>query len=420
MRLLSPTHFLVALVVAAALLGGADGCSSDPNVTSAKLYIQQEDYTAALTSLETALAENPDNAEALALKGRVLHLQAKNIANPMDRHPLVEQMMAALNRADALGPGDAEVAVIRHSAWADEMNSGMPLYHESGGNEESLTQAIQAFENAIYIQPDSSYGHYYLGLAHLANGNADDAIAPFETAIASGGGDAGAYLYCGRALLATGSNGSRALEVLEEGAGLYPDDEPLRAELLNAYAATGQTDRALAAYEDAIARDPDSAVLRYNYGSTLLQAERFDDAIIQLERAIALEPDNANTQYNMGAAYQNKATAVNAQLIETDDDAEARRLRTERDGLLEQALPYLSNARQLTERTLSCTPDPRYHYDASTQRCRDTETDQFAPNASCPCSEVGDICHALFQVYAQLGRTTEAEEASECAGLDMN
>ena len=388
MRLLSPTHFLVTLVATAALLGGADGCSSDPNIEGAKLYIRSEDYTSALANLETALAENPDNAEALALKGRVLQLQAKNISDPMERHPFVEQMMAALNRAEALAPGDDDVAFTRLSAWAEEMTSGGRLLQNSGGDEENLTKAIQAFENATYIQPDSSSGHYNLGLAHLVDGNADNAIAPFETAIATGGGDANAYLYCGRALLATGSNASRALEMLEEGSGLYPDDEPLRAELLNAYAATGQTDRALTAYEDAITRDPDNPVLRYNYGSTLLKAERFDDAIVQLERAIAIEPDNANSQYNMGAAYQNKATAVNVQLIAAgDDDAEARRLRIERDGLLEQALPYLVEARSLTE-----------------------------AQGESP----ADICTALFQVYAQLSRSDEATEAGECSEQDMN
>ena len=387
MRLLSPTHFLVALVAAAALLGGADGCSSDPNVEGAKLYIRSEDYTSVLEALETALAENPDNAEALALKGRVLQLQTKNIANPMERHPLVEQMMAALNRADAIEPGDEEVAHTRLVAWADEMTSGGRFLQNSGGDEENLAMAIQAFENATYIHPDSSSGHYNLGLAHLVDGNADDAIAPFETAIASGGGDASAYLYCGRALLATGSNASRALEMLEEGTGLFPDDDALRAELLNAYAATGQSDRALAAYEDAIARDPEDPVLRYNYGSTLLQAERFDEAVVQLEQAIALDPENPNAQYNLGAAYQNKATAVNVRLIETEDDAEARQLRRERDALLEQALPYLVEARSLT---------------------------------ASQGESAADICNALFQVYAQLSRMDEANEAGECAGIDMN
>ncbi len=387
MRLLSPTHVLVALVTATALLAGADGCSSDPNIEGAKLYIRSGDYVSALANIETALAENPDNADALGLKARVLQLQAADVVDPMERQPMVEQMMAAMNRAEALAPGDAEVAQTRLIAWSEEMNSGGRLLQSSGGNEGNLAKAIQAFENATYIQPDSSSGHYNLGLAHLVNGDPDTAIGSFESSISTGGGDASAYVYLGRALLSTGSNASRALEVLEEASQLFPDDASVRAELLNAYGATGQADRAITAYEAAVARDPDDAVLRYNYGSTLLVAERFDEAIVQLERAVSLDAENANAFYNLGAAYQNKATAVNTRLIDTEDNAEALRLRGERDGLLEQALPHLSEARRLTT---AQNEDP------------------------------ADICNALFQVYAQLSRADEAREAGECAGHDMN
>lgn len=387
MRLLSPSHVLVALFAATLLLGGADGCSSDPNIEGAKLYIRSGDYVNALANIETALTENPDNPEALELKAQVLQLQSAQMVDPIERQPMVEQMMAALNRADALNPGDPDVAQTRLVAWAEEMNSGSRLLQSSGGNEGNLAKAIQAFENATYIQPDSSSGHYNLGLAHLVNGDPDSAIGPFETSISSGGGDASAYVYLGRALLATTSNSSRALEVLEEASALFPDDAAVRAELLNAYGATGQADRAITAYEAAVARDPDDAVLRYNYGSTLLVAERFDEAIVQLERAVALDANNANAFYNLGAAYQNKATAVNSRLIESEDNAEANRLRAERDGLLEQALPHLAEARRLT--TLQ-NEDP------------------------------ADICRALFQVYAQLSRADEAREAGECAGENMN
>ncbi len=387
MRLFSPTHILIALVASAALLGGADGCSSDPNVEGAKRNIGLEDYPAALRLLETSLAENPDNVEALTLKARALFLQGQDVRDPVERQPMVEEMMTALNRADALSPGDENIGNIRLAAWAEEMNSGSSILQTSGGDAENLGKAIQAFNNAVYIQPDSASGYYNLGLAHLVGGNADEAIGPLEEAVSHGTTDPNTYVYLGRALLSTGSNGSRALEVLEEGVELFPDDAAVRAELLNAYAATGQADRAVAAYEAAIARDPDDPVLRYNYGSTLLQAERYDDAIVQLEQATDLDPDNANAQYNLGAAYQNKATAVNARLIATEDDAEARSLRTERDGLLEQALPYLEAARSLT---------------------------------SAEGQDPADICMALFQVYAQLNRTAEATEAGECAGQDMN
>ncbi|MCH7977338.1 MAG: hypothetical protein IIC18_12415 [Bacteroidetes bacterium] len=70
--------------------------------------------------------------------------------------------------------------------------------------------------------------------------------------------------------------------------------------------------------------------------------------------------------------------------------AELRRrgaLRSERDALLEQALPFLVEARSLT-----------------------------AAQGESP----ADICTALFQVYAQLSRSDEATEAGECSEQDMN
>ena len=199
--------------------------------------------------------------------------------------------------------------------------------------------------------------------------------------------DAEAYRYLGRALLAT-DQGSRAVEVLEEGRTMHPDDEAIRAELLNAYAITGQQDRAVEAYEEMLASDPDNALLLYNYGSTLLQMEQFDEAITQLTRAVELDPSNANAQYNLGAAYQNKGFQVNQRLTdESITDTEANRLREERDALFAQAVPYLEEARDLTE---------------------------------AGGEDAADICQALFQVYTPLGRLDDAREAGECAGMNMN
>ena len=103
--------------------------------------------------------------------------------------------------------------------------------------------------------------------------------------------------------------------------------------------------------------------------------------------------------------------------VDEEDDAEARRLRRERDALLEQALPYLVEARHLTENDISAPSG--YEFDHSARRCRSMETGQFAPTIRCS-SEAASVCNALFQVYAQLSRTDEANEAGECAGIDMN
>ena len=391
MALLSPSRLAVALFCAVFLLAGADGCSSDPDVEGAKLYIRNEEYDRALENLDRAIANNPDNAAAHALRAEVLRLKADDLPQPAPRHPLYEQMVTSLDRATALDPAlgerSGEATVTRMNAWAKEMNQGGNLLRSSGNDTTAAARAVDAFNNAVLIQPDSSASHFNLGLAYLVQGNTDAAVAPLRQAVSMGDASAEAYRYLGVALLRT-QQGAEAVTVLEEGTQRYPDDDALRAELLNAYAATNQPDRAVQAYEDMIANDPENALLRYNYGSTLLQLGRYDEAVEQLTEAVRLDPSNANAHYNLGAAYQNQGFALNQRLSDENiSDAEANEVRQQRDALFEQAVPHLVEARRLTE--------------------------EAGEDAT-------DICNALFQVYTPLGRIDEAEEAAECAGMSMN
>ena len=251
--------------------------------------------------------------------------------------------------------------------------------------------APASFENAVMILPDSSAGYLNRGLALLAAGNPAAAAEPLQRAIDTGAESAEAYIYLGRIYLSSQDRADDALTVLEQGRELFPDNEELQTELLNAYVRAGQTDRAIGAYEARITAEPDNPLYRYNYGSLLLQAERYDEAIEQLEQAIELDAQNANAYYNLGAAYQNKAASFNARIAELEDagaaQAEVEAVIAERAELLNEALPNLERARALSEGAGE---------DASS------------------------ICQALFQVYASLGQEEQAQEAAECAGLDLN
>src|SRR5690606_9759921 len=140
---------------------------------------------------------------------------------------------------------------------------------------------------------------------------------------------------------------------LERGQELFPNNDEIQVEILNAYVRAGQVDRAIEAYDARIAADPNDPLYRYNYGSLLLQAERFDEAIEQLSRAIELDPQNANAFYNLGAAYQNQAASFNEQIGALEDrgasQAEADAAIHRRNDLLRQALPLREPARSLTE-----------------------------------------------------------------------
>src|SRR5690606_4285590 len=240
------------------------------------------------------------------------------------------------------------------------------------------------------VVPDSAAGFLNQGLALLALGQTSDARDPLQTALDLGSQSPEAFIYLGRIYLQE-DRADDALTTLEHGQEMFPDNEELQIEILNAYVRAGQGDRAISAYDARIAASPNDPLYRYNYGSLLLQAERYDEAIEQLARAVELDPQNANAFYNLGAAYQNQAASFNEQIEALEDrgasQAEVDAAIDRRNDLLRQALPHLERARSLTE---------------------------------AGGDDAADICRALLQVYASIGDLQKAEEAAACAGEDIN
>lgn len=389
MPTLFPGRRLVTLALTLALavvVGGADGCSSDPNVEGARLYIRNGELTDAVASLDRALEANPDNLTALALRAEVRRQQADAATDATARQGFFDQMAADLQRAQTLGPDDADVRVTRTNGWATAVTKG----NQALTNEAVAPSVAQGhFRTAIAVLPDSSQGHFGLGLAHLRANDAPGAIAPLREAVRIDPSTVASHIYLSRALVLAEQN-AEGVAVLEAAAERFPTDPDIQASLLNAYAVSGRTDDALARYASAIAADPGNALLYSNYGTLLLRAGRFDDAVTQLEQAIALAPDDASAQYNLGAALQNKASAM------TDEanalpvgDANYDRLIAERNTFLERSLPYFMRAREISA---------------------------AAGNAD----DERDACRALFVVYGGLNRASDAAAIAACAGESMD
>lgn len=374
---------LIALALLAVLIGGASSCASDPNVEGAKLYLRQSDYTRALENLDTALAANPDNVDALVLRSEVLRQQAERTTDPTEKVRILQDMSQTANRAYTLAPTNAEATAARFTSWATSINTGTQLLQNPAADP---SLAVGLLRTASETLPDSMQGHFYLGLAHLRAGDAAMAVAPLQAAVQRAPGDSDTHQYLGRALLAS-DRGTEAVAALETATTRFPDDAALEATLLNAYAVTGNTTEAVSRYERSLrsASAEQEPLLRYNYGSLLLQQGRYDDAISELQRAAELLPDNADAHYNYGAALQNKAAAINTQANETSDIAESNRLVAQRDDFLTRSVVPLVRARDLT-----------------------------------PEADRSGVCNALFQVYSQLNRIDEATAVAECAGISMN
>lgn len=395
---------LLSLIFGALLLAGADGCSSDPNVEGAKLDLRNQDYDRALRNLDTAIENNPQNAEAFELKGRVLSEKAFATQDQDAHIATISDMIAAFNSAVEFDPTYQEtVTQSMRFAFANEFQRGIQAFNRGRNDDSQFLVAARYFNTAAVIMPDSSGTYVNEAYAYMNAGQPESAIVPFENAVKTGDTEAETYRFLAQ-LYATNDRTDEAVSLLEKAATMYPEDVDIQTELLNAYQVTGQIDKALERYGSAVDRDPGNALFRYNFGSLLIQVGRYDEAIGQLSEAIKIDPDYSSAYYNIGAAHINQAVDVNTQVGELDDN-----LRANRDSM---SSDEISAAEAAIEAKVD---ERRMHFQAAIQPL-ETAKGLFEAAGE----DVMDVCRALFQSYAQSNQTDKAQSVAACAGYEDN
>ncbi|HEX7071485.1 MAG TPA: tetratricopeptide repeat protein [Rhodothermales bacterium] len=393
---------IVLVLLTGLVLMGASTCSSDPNVEGAKLDLRNQDYDRALENLETALQRNPDNSEALDLKGQVLQEKLATEQNVDAHRALLEEMVQSYRRAMELDAELVENTTQRlRLAYYNEFQRGLTAFNAGRDNTEQYNVAFEYFKNAAFVFPDSSDAYANQAYALLNAGRQSDAITALENAMKAGDDSEDTYVYLGD-LYRTQERHDDAITLLQEGLEKYPTNEQLWSILLNEYVATGQLDQAMDRYAQLVQQAPDNKLYRFNYGTLLLNAERFDEAVEQLRRATELDSEYPNAQYNLAAAYVNKAVDLSERIGAIDDSLRAERnqlsdaeidrreaqiesLAQERQHLFEQAIPPLEKALQLFQ-------------DAG--------------------ESATDVCQTLFTAYVQTQQNDKAESVAECAGYE--
>jgi tetratricopeptide (TPR) repeat protein len=103
----------------------------------------------------------------------------------------------------------------------------------------------------------------------------------------------------------------KAINVLEEGKKLYPENAEMLVALSNSYIGANKIDVAMDAFKEGIEKEPDNKFYRYNYGVLLLGAEQFGEAETQFLKAIELDNEYENAIYNIAVTYVKWGTVIN-------------------------------------------------------------------------------------------------------------
>jgi tetratricopeptide (TPR) repeat protein len=169
--------------------------------------------------------------------------------------------------------------------------------------ERQYDKAVEAFKQALRINPEMTAAHLGLGSTYHNMGRLADALDPLTAAVGLEPQNAVAHLNLGITLAALRRPEDAMIE-LNEAKRLNPQSARIHNEVGNVlHNSFAQMDGALAAYQEAARLDSSVPAVHHNIGLMLMRLGRFGEAIEPFIEALRLDPHYRNARYHLSHAY---------------------------------------------------------------------------------------------------------------------
>ncbi|MGB8370368.1 MAG: tetratricopeptide repeat protein [Limisphaerales bacterium] len=183
---------------------------------------------------------------------------------------------------------------------------GNSLLHQGRAEE-----ALEHFQKALALQPESATFHNGLGNALYQKGRMDEAIIQYQKALVLQPKSAAAYEYLGEALFQKGQMDGAIIQY-QKALEIKPDFAEAHNNLGSSLLQMGRVNGAITHFQRALEIKPDFVEAHNNLGSSLLQMGRVDEAIVYYRRAIELQPRLVQAYNDLGYAFFRKSMAAEA------------------------------------------------------------------------------------------------------------
>src|SRR5690606_29990303 len=139
---------------------------------------------------------NPQNAQAFYLKGQIIQEQLGSINDLAEYEAKVGEMTEAYNQASLLDSelGDDIVQKLR-IAYYNVFQKGIQAFNRGQNDKAAYNDAAEYFRIATVVGPDSSGAFVNQGYALMNAGRQQEAIEPFEQALAKGDNQTETYVF---------------------------------------------------------------------------------------------------------------------------------------------------------------------------------------------------------------------------------
>lgn len=265
----------------------------------------------AARSCDQVLSVDPDNANALHLRGLIAYGQGNaRRAEELIREAIGHQprtvnfhcdLGVVLERRGAL----AEAVASYDAALSIDPNFAGVHYKRANALRAlgCFDKAADSYHNAIRCNPRHADAHEALGGVLQRAGNLADALGALDQALLLAPAHAGAH--CNRGIVLTAlDRPDEALDAYDLAVRHNPSLAIAHANRGNILRALGRPGDALAAYDAALRIVPADAEIHFLRGNLLREHGSLDNAVAAYRNAIAFAPNFGNAYNNLGISLQ--------------------------------------------------------------------------------------------------------------------
>lgn len=279
-------------------------------VTSAKVYIQQNNWDKAIEQLEQAVTIYPNDAEAHYLLGDAYSNKSMWI-----------KMNEMFNKSLAIAPTfQDKIKYTRDKYWGTVVNQGVAKVNAKD-DQRDLEGAGVDFATAIEIDPSHPEGYKYLALTQRLLKNFDGALASYTKYFELKPQDIVtlnemALIYIEK------KEFDKVIEVSKKVLAIDPNNLDALSNTANAYINKGQTDLAQQTYEEALTKKPNDQDLLFNLAQVYYMNKNFKKSAEVFEQVLALAPEDYEANLYLGNAYLNQGDEIHKELLEKQNNSQ--------------------------------------------------------------------------------------------------
>lgn len=323
-------YALIGLV----LLAWLSGCQPR-EITTARFYLENQEWGRALEQLEAAVQNHPNDAEAHFLLGVAYGHLAR-----------FEEMNRAFKRALELSDKyQPQIAAERERYWTEHYDQGLRRFRV-----QDYSTAAAHFKRAVLIDPTRYEAHKRLALCYLNDNQPDRALFIYQRLLEKTPDDVD-LLMAVSGLHFDQKHYDQAATTLERVLRLEPNHRDALLRLARTYDAWGEAEKAEKTYEAGVRAFPHDSDLIFSYAVHRYRRGQYQQAIQLFQQVLDLEPDHFEAVTNIGNAYLSLAETLRKQLRATPHG----RLTAEKIHQLKnrvilnyrRAIPYLEQALKL-------------------------------------------------------------------------